>query len=73
MTYSQMEEELKLRREELERGAAWADKLLNYASANNRHILIKEYAQYLDPLLRAANQVLGKAEYLPGSVKENDR
>ena len=34
----------------------WANKLLNYASASDRHILIKEYAPYLTTLLEMARR-----------------
>ena len=34
----------------------WANKLLNYASASDRHILINEYAPYLTTLLEMARR-----------------
>ncbi len=37
----------------------WANKLLNYACASNRHILIKEYAPYLQVLLDNAYRMKG--------------
>jgi len=39
---------------DLDEAIKWANNLLNYACASNRHILIKDYAKYLDTLLKAA-------------------
>ena len=42
---------------EIEAAIEWASKLLHYACASNRNILIDEYPKYLPSLLRAAQRL----------------